>query len=247
MKWTVSMALGAAFGTAWTNFGAFLIVALVLSLPSVIVDSLAASSVVSTIVSSLVIAAMTACGTYGAIRMMAGEKTSAGAMLLRIAHPSFWPLVVLSVIQSVAIACGLVLLVVPGVILLGMWMIAAPVMVVERLGIVDSLQRSAELTKGSRFTGISTFVAAILLSLVVLVAGLAVIYVGLELDKPLLLVAMVEWLLGAVYMALLAPLQATIYVLQRQEKEAITVADMARQLSRRRRTSSVCSPSSGSR
>lgn len=230
MKWTVSMALGAAFGTAWTNFGAFLIVALVLSLPSVIVDSLAASSVVSTIVSSLVIAAMTACGTYGAIRMMAGEKTSAGAMLLRIAHPSFWPLVVLSVIQSVAIACGLVLLVVPGVILLGMWMIAAPVMVVERLGIVDSLQRSAELTKGSRFTGISTFVAAILLSLVVLVAGLAVIYVGLELDKPLLLVAMVEWLLGAVYMALLAPLQATIYVLQRQEKEAITVADMARQL-----------------
>ena len=230
MKWTVSMALGAAFGTAWTNFGAFLIVALVLSLPSVIVDSLAASSVVSTIVSSLVIAAMTACGTYGAIRMMAGEKTSAGAMLLRIAHPSFWPLVVLSVIQSVAIACGLVLLVVPGVILLGMWMIAAPVMVVERLGIVDSLRRSAELTKGSRFTGISTFVAAILLSLVVLVAGLAVIYVGLELDKPLLLVAMVEWLLGAVYMALLAPLQATIYVLQRQEKEAITVADMARQL-----------------
>lgn len=230
MKWTVSMALGAAFGTAWTNFGAFLIVALVLSLPSVIVDSLAASSVVSTIVSSLVIAAMTACGTYGAIRMMAGEKTSAVAMLLRIAHPSFWPLVVLSVIQSVAIACGLVLLVVPGVILLGMWMIAAPVMVVERLGIVDSLQRSAELTKGSRFTGISTFVAAILLSLVVLVAGLAVIYVGLELDKPLLLVAMVEWLLGAVYMALLAPLQATIYVLQRQEKEAITVADMARQL-----------------
>ena len=230
MKWTVSMALGAAFGTAWTNFGAFLIVALVLSLPSVIVDSLAASAVVSTIVSSLVIAAMTACGTYGAIRMMAGEKTSAGAMLLRIAHPSFWPLVVLSVIQSVAIACGLVLLVVPGVILLGMWMIAAPVMVVERLGIVDSLQRSAELTKGSRFTGISTFVAAILLSLVVLVAGLAVIYVGLELDKPLLLVAMVEWLLGAVYMALLAPLQATIYVLQRQEKEAITVADMARQL-----------------
>ncbi len=224
------MALGAAFGTAWTNFGAFLIVALVLSLPSVIVDSLAASSVVSTIVSSLVIAAMTACGTYGAIRMMAGEKTSAGAMLLRIAHPSFWPLVVLSVIQSVAIACGLVLLVVPGVILLGMWMIAAPVMVVERLGIVDSLRRSAELTKGSRFTGISTFVAAILLSLVVLVAGLAVIYVGLELDKPLLLVAMVEWLLGAVYMALLAPLQATIYVLQRQEKEAITVADMARQL-----------------
>ncbi len=224
------MALGAAFGTAWTNFGAFLIVALVLSLPSVIVDSLAASSVVSTIVSSLVIAAMTACGTYGAIRMMAGEKTSAGAMLLRIAHPSFWPLVVLSVIQSVAIACGLVLLVVPGVILLGMWMIAAPIMVVERLGIVDSLQRSAELTKGSRFTGISTFVAAILLSLVVLVAGLAVIYVGLELDKPVLLVAMVEWLLGAVYMALLAPLQATIYVLQRQEKEAITVADMARQL-----------------
>lgn len=230
MSWTVATALGASFGTAWKNFGAFLTVALVLSLPSVIVDTLAANSAASTIVGALVVAAMTICGTYGAIRMMAGEATGAADMLARIGRPTFWPLVGLCVIQSVAIAIGFALFVVPGLILLGMWMIAAPVMMVEGLGPLESLKRSADLTKGSRLTAISTFVAAILLSLIPLIGGLIALYVALGFDEPSLLASLVEWLLGAIYMALLAPLQATIYVLQRQEKEGVTVAAMARQL-----------------
>jgi hypothetical protein len=230
MTWTVATALGASFGLAWRNLGAFWIVAMVLSLPSVAIDFSATHTVLSTIVSSLVVAAMTACSTYGAIRMTAGEKTSAMTMLSRANHPGFAALIGLCIVQSVAIAVGLALLVVPGLILLGMWVVAAPVMMVERLGVIDSLKRSAELTKGSRLTAISTFVAAILLSLIPLIAGLIVIYVGLDLDKPSLLGALIEWMLGALYMALLAPLQATIYVLQRQEKEGVTAVDIARQL-----------------
>ncbi|TAJ40213.1 MAG: hypothetical protein EPO67_00370, partial [Reyranella sp.] len=183
MTWTMGMALGASFGTAVRNFGAFLTVALVLSLPSVIVDALAANSTASTIVSTFVIAAMTACGTYGAIRLMAGEPTGAASMLARFGKANFWPLVVLAVIQSVGIALGFVLLVVPGLILLGMWMVAAPVMMVEGLDIMESLKRSAELTKGSRLTAISTFVAAVLLSLIPLIGGLIVLYVALGLDE----------------------------------------------------------------
>jgi len=152
------------------------------------------------------------------------------AMLARANHPSFSMLIAFCVVQSVAIAAGMALLVVPGIILLGMWVVAAPVMMVGGLGVIDSLKRSAELTKGSRLTAISTFVAAALLSLVPLIAGLIVIYVGLDLDKPSFLGALIEWMLGGLYMALLAPLQATIYVLQRREKEGVTAADITRQL-----------------
>lgn len=230
MKWTVATALGVSFGTAWRNFGAFLVVALVLFLPSLIVDTVAANSAASTIIGSLMIAAMTICGTYGAIRMVAGETTGAVDMLVRTGRPNFWPLVVLCVIQSVAIGFGFALLVVPGAVLLGMWAIAVPVIMVEGLGIVESLKRSAELTKGSRLTVISAVVAAVLLPTIPLIAGLIVIFVGLGLDDWSLLGSLIVWILGAAHMALLAPLQAAIYILQRTEKEGVTVAEIARQL-----------------
>jgi len=57
MKWTVATALCASFGLAWRNFGAFWIVAMVLSLPSVAIDFSAAHPAISTIVSSLVVTA----------------------------------------------------------------------------------------------------------------------------------------------------------------------------------------------
>lgn len=103
-------------------------------------------------------------------------------------------------------------------------------MMVEGLGIVESLKRSAELTKGSRLTVISAVVAAVLLPTIPLIAGLIVVFVGLGLDDWSLLGSLIVWILGAAHMALLAPLQAAIYILQRTEKEGVTVAEIARQL-----------------
>lgn len=224
------MALGASFGTAWSNFGAFLIVALALSLPSLLLDLAAAHQAVSTIVNTLTIAAMTSCGIHGAIRAMAGEKVDATSMLSRLGRADFWMLVVLCTIENIAIGIGMALLLVPGFILLAMWIAAAPVMLVEGLGIVESLKRSAELTRGSRWTALSTVVAAGLLCLAGLVAVAVAIYVVIGFDSSRFLTALINWTLGGVFIALLAPLQAVIYVLQRQEKEGVTVAEMARQL-----------------
>ena len=224
------MALGASFGTAWSNFGAFLIVALVLSLPSLLLDLSAAHQTVSGIVNALTIAAMTSCGIHGAIRAMAGEKIDASSMLSRLSRPEYWMLVVLCTIENIAIGVGMIFLLVPGFILLAMWIAAAPVMLVEHLGIIDSLKRSTELTKGSRWTAVSTVVAASLLCLAGLVAVAATIYVVIGLDTSRFFAALINWALGGVFIAFLAPLQAVIYVLQRQEKEGVAVADMARQL-----------------
>lgn len=50
----------------------------------------------------------------------------------------------------VGIGVGLVLLIVPGVILALMWALTIPVAVIEDKGLRDAVNRSAELTKGSR-------------------------------------------------------------------------------------------------
>jgi hypothetical protein len=61
------------------------------------------------------------------------------------------PLVLLGSIVGLGFTFGLVLLIVPGVILYVMWWVAAPALVVERLGVVEALRRSAELSSGARW------------------------------------------------------------------------------------------------
>jgi hypothetical protein len=51
---------------------------------------------------------------------------------------------------GLAIGIGFILLIVPGLILLSMWSLTIPVAVLENKGLSDSVNRSAELTKGER-------------------------------------------------------------------------------------------------
>jgi hypothetical protein len=60
------------------------------------------------------------------------------------------PLIGLSILTSIIIGIGFVLLIVPGCIALCALSVAVPAMVEERLGIIGSMERSAALTKGSR-------------------------------------------------------------------------------------------------
>ena len=55
----------------------------------------------------------------------------------------------ISIVSTIAVLAGLVLLVVPGLVLLVRWSLAYPVMLAEDQGIVDSLRRSWELTRDS--------------------------------------------------------------------------------------------------
>ena len=62
----------------------------------------------------------------------------------------FVPLLGASVIAGLGIVLGMLLLIVPGLMLMCVWAVIIPACVVERLGAVDSLTRSAVLTKGYR-------------------------------------------------------------------------------------------------
>lgn len=58
------------------------------------------------------------------------------------------PVIVAGIVAGIAIAVGLVLLIIPGVILLTIWAVVVPVIVVENRGAFEAMSRSQELVKG---------------------------------------------------------------------------------------------------
>lgn len=62
----------------------------------------------------------------------------------------FLPLLGLGLLMAFGISLGFLLLIVPGVILMLMWIVSSPVLMIENKGVIDSMKRSAELTSGSK-------------------------------------------------------------------------------------------------
>ena len=85
--------------------------------------------------------------------------------------PVLGQLIVLGLLAGIGIGIGFLLLIVPGLILLTIWSVAAPVAVIERPGAIASLGRSRELVRGDGWTvfGIIVVIGAglIVISLVV--------------------------------------------------------------------------------
>ncbi|MEA3003715.1 MAG: hypothetical protein QOH81_2503 [Sphingomonadales bacterium] len=61
------------------------------------------------------------------------------------------PLFLLALVSAIGIGIGLILLIVPGIILYIRLSVAAPALVEERLGVLDALSRSNDLTEGARW------------------------------------------------------------------------------------------------
>lgn len=79
-----------------------------------------------------------------------------------------------AVLQGIGVLIGFVLLVVPGFIFLAMWYVALPVCVIEHRSATDSLNRSAALTKGHRWSVLG-------IMLVATVGGIALEAIAIEL------------------------------------------------------------------
>ena len=76
----------------------------------------------------------------------------------------------LAIIQEVGFVLGAVLLLVPGLFLATVWYVGRSVLVFERKGIVASLRRSADLTRGHRWAVFGIFLLQVLgLSVVILI------------------------------------------------------------------------------
>jgi len=71
--------------------------------------------------------------------------------LLKSISPKLLPLLGLTIVLSILISIGLVLLIIPGIIMLLVWFVAVPVLIIEDKGVFESMSRSGELTKSNRW------------------------------------------------------------------------------------------------
>jgi len=86
---------------------------------------------------------------YGVYQKHIGRRALLGASIFHGTRRLI-QLIFIGILYGIGVFLGALLFIVPGIILMCMWDVAAPACVVERLGAADSLSRSAELTKGYR-------------------------------------------------------------------------------------------------
>src|SRR5262245_2114309 len=159
----VDRVLGRAATIYSQHFLIFFVVALVASLPAVLliqsnVDAMGSGTPSPNLLLVLGIDRMLAIvfGTisqagmlHAAFQAMRLRPVSFGESL-RVGLSRVIPVILLAIVMGFLMGLGLLLLV-PGLILMTMWLVAMPACVVERTGPWTSLKRSAALTKGHRW------------------------------------------------------------------------------------------------
>jgi hypothetical protein len=78
-----------------------------------------------------------------------GRRDVTVGQLLGAATPVIGQLILVGVIAGIGIAIGFILIIVPGLILITIWSVVAPVVVLERPGALKALGRSRELVRGN--------------------------------------------------------------------------------------------------
>ncbi|HSS04953.1 MAG TPA: hypothetical protein VLK89_07185 [Solirubrobacterales bacterium] len=113
-----------------------------------------------------------------------GRRDSSVEDLVRSTGPVILPLIGAGLLAGIAIGIGFIFLIVPGLILLTIWSVIAPVIVVERTGVIEAFGRSRELVRGNGWQVFGVIVVVILI--VIVVQGiLGAIAVGIQ-DTALL-------------------------------------------------------------
>lgn len=77
------------------------------------------------------------------------------------------PLLWLGILQTLGISLGIILLVVPGLMLMTVWSVAAPVLVMEKRSVEASFGRSGDLTRGHRWSIFGLLVIYFVLAMII--------------------------------------------------------------------------------
>ena len=99
--------------------------------------------------------------------IMDGRRDHTVGSLFSSVAPVVGPLIGAGILAGIGIAIGLVLLIVPGLILLTLWAVLAPVIVVERTGVLGAFGRSQQLVKPSALQVFGVIVLLFLITFIV--------------------------------------------------------------------------------
>jgi len=124
---------------------------------------------------ALIVAAIATIATYwfqgmvveAARDILDGRRDHTIGSLVRSATPVIGPLVIAGILAGIGVGIGLLLLIVPGLFLLTIWAVIAPVIVIERKGALESFGRSRQLVRGSGWQVFGVIVVLFLLQFIV--------------------------------------------------------------------------------
>ncbi len=171
---------------------------------------------------SMVISGLaTAAVSYGVFQDLRGQRAGTVDCLAR-GLASILPVVAASLLFSLMVVLASILLLVPGVLVWVACWLFVPAIVVEKRGIPDSFKRSADLTRGRRWTVVG----------LLLVFNIASLLVSSGLTR-VLQSAMGGWTSGALYfsdaamMAFDAVMTAVSYYYLCADKEGVGIDEIA--------------------
>jgi hypothetical protein len=212
--------LSRVFKTYRDHAGVLLPVAFWIFLVVAIVNGLVGGR--SLALAPLVIVVSTIAGTLyqgvvvGLVRdVQDGRRDFSAGELINSTWPVVLPLIGAGLLSGLGIGIGLFLLVVPGLILLTIWALIAPVIVVERRGVLASFGRSRELVRGNAWQVFGVIFVAFLIAAV---AGLVFLLIANAIaDGPILSNGpIVRIVFSAIASTLTAPIEglvaATLYL-----------------------------------
>ena len=159
--------------------------------------------------------------SYGVFQDLRGQRAGTVDCLVR-GLTSILPVVAASLVFSLMVVLASILVVIPGVLVWVAYWLYVPAMVVEKRGIMESFKRSADLTRGRRWTVVG----------LLLVFNIASLLVSSGLTR-VLQSAMGGWTSGALYisdaamMAFDAVMTAVSYYCLRADKEGVGIDEIA--------------------
>jgi hypothetical protein len=137
-----------------------------------------------------------------------GRRDSSVGDLFRMVTPVLLPLLGAGVLAGLGVFFGFLLLVLPGLYLLTIWAVVAPVIVVERESVTEAFGRSRALVKGN---GWPVFWSVVLAFLIVFVAAFGLAAIAIAVADELLLLIVVETLAATFTAPIPALVAAVLY------------------------------------
>jgi hypothetical protein len=151
-----------------------------------------------------------------------GRSDSSVGQLFRSVAPVVLPLIGLSILWDFAVAIGFILLVVPGLVLITIWSVAAQALVIERQGVLASFGRSRELVRGHGWQAFSVILFVFGLDVAVgIVADIIAAGLG-DTGRTLL-----QWVLYVLVSPLTALISAVLYFSLRRVHGELVMTDVS--------------------
>jgi MFS family permease len=132
------------------------------------------------------------------------------------------PLILMGILTGLGVMLGMFLLLVPGIILMLMWAVAAPVIVAEKAGVIEAMSRSRDLTKGARWKIVGLFLVLLAIALLISLVNQFVLGGAGRVGQQASFMAgfsIIGILIGMITTAVWATFQTSLYVELRNAKD----------------------------